>query len=175
MHPIDIDEAMKTFEIVVDTREQKWKHIENALRQTETPYNRRKLNYGDYSCEVRTSDNSPLSLSERVVIERKANLDELAGNFTKGRARFDREFKRAVDDKAKVFLLIENATWADIEQHHYRSQFPPKSYLATLYSWQAKFNITIIFSKAEQSGNIIKGILWYAMKNYLSKAGDMTC
>ena len=120
-------------------------------------------------------DNSPLGLSERVVIERKANLDELAGNFTKGRARFDREFKRALEDKAKVYLLIENASWEDIHNHHYRSLFPTKSYLATLYSWQAKFNITIIFCKSEQSGNIINGILWYAMKDYLSKVGDVTC
>lgn len=175
MHPIEIDEAMKTFEIIVDTREQKWKHIENELNATGTPYNRCKLNYGDYSCKVITSDNSPLGLSERVVIERKANLDELAGNFTKGRDRFGREFKRAVDDKAKVFLLIENGSWEDIEQHHYRSLFPPKSYLATLYSWQAKYNITVIFCKPEQSGSIIKGILWYAMKNYLSRVGEAVC
>ena len=175
MHPIEIEEAMKTFEIIVDTREQKWQHIESALAATQTPYERCKLNYGDYSCKVTKSDNSPLSLSERLVIERKANLDELAGNFTKGRSRFDREFKRALENKAKVFLLIENASWDDIEQHHYRSQFPSKSYLATLYSWQAKYNITIIFCKSEQSGNIIKGILWYAMKNYLSKVGDMKC
>lgn len=175
MHPIEIEEAMKTFEIIVDTREQKWQHIESALTATQTPYERCKLNYGDYSCKVTKSDNSPLSLSERLVIERKANLDELAGNFTKGRSRFDREFKRALENKAKVFLLIENASWDDIEQHHYRSQFPSKSYLATLYSWQAKYNITIIFCKSEQSGNIIKGILWYAMKNYLSKVGDMKC
>lgn len=175
MHPIDIEEAMKTFKLIVDTREQKWNHIENALKQTKTPYIKRKLNYGDYSCEVMRDDNSLLGLSERVVIERKANLDELAGNFTKGRARFDREFKRALEDKAKVYLLIENASWEDIHNHHYRSRFPTKSYLATLYSWQAKFNITIIFCKPEQSGNIIKGILWYAMKDYLSKVGDVMC
>lgn len=172
MHPIEIDKTLKTFEILVDTREQKWSHIENSLKATETAYTRHKLNYGDYTCKAIKPCGEPVSLADNVVIERKANLDELAQNFTKGRQRFDREFKRAVEDNAKVFLMVENASWEDIDNHIYRSKFPPKSYKATLFSWQARYNITIIFCKPQQSGDIIKGILYYAMRDYLQKLKD---
>lgn len=172
MHPINIDETLKTFEVIVDTREQKWLHIENALKSTRTPYERCKLNYGDYTCKAIKPNGEAVSLANGCVIERKANLDELAGNFTKGRQRFDREFQRAVGDKAKIFLLVENANWEDIDRHMYRSKFPPKSYKATLFSWQARYNITVIFCKPQQSGDIIKGILYYAMRDYLQKLKD---
>lgn len=103
MHPIDIDATLKTFSVIVDSREQKWGHIEKALKATETPYTQHKLNYGDYTCEAVKPNSEPVSLAQSVVIERKANLDEIVGNFTKGRERFDREFKRSVEDHAKVF------------------------------------------------------------------------
>lgn len=172
MHPLTADNIIKNLKIIVDTREQKWHHIESSLKATETPFELRKLNYGDYSCEVLDEHSEVISLQNKVVIERKANLDELAGNFTKGRERFDREFRRAVDDKAKVFLLVENASYEGILTHSYRSKFSPKSFLATLFSWQAKYNITVIFCKRETSGQVIKGILYYAMRDYLLNYED---
>lgn len=164
MHPAEIEQELESFKIIVDTREQKWQHIECSLKATGTPYERCKLDFGDYSCTV---GDGRISFFDKVVIERKANLDEIAGNFTKGRERFDREFKRAVDSKAKVFLIIENASWEDIKNHNYRSRFSPKSFIATLLAWQARFNITVFFCKQNSSGDVIKGILWYFAKEYL--------
>lgn len=165
MHPIEIDDALEAFEIVVDTREQKWAHILNSLNKTKTPHTVAKLSYGDYTCRA-----AEISLADKYVIERKRNLDELVGNFTKGRERFDREFKRAMADRAKVFLMIEDANlWRNIETHNYRSQMPPKALLATLCSWQAKYNITVITCDQKDSGTLIKAILWYALRDYLRK------
>jgi ERCC4-type nuclease len=169
MHPIEIDETLKTFGVIVDTREQKWAHVEDALKATDTPYERRKLDFGDYSCTAVKPDGEPVDLSGSVVIERKANFDELAGNLTKGRARFDREFRRALACHAKVFLLVENSSWEDIKAHRYRSMFPPKSFAHTLLAWQARYNITIVFCKKESSGEMIKGILWFWLRDYLTK------
>lgn len=173
MHPVDVENALKTFSVIVDSREQKWAHIKNALTATETPYTVRGLNYGDYTCEVQTGQDEPFTMADRVVIERKANLDELVGNFTKGRERFDREFRRALDDKAKMFLLIEEPDlWRNIIEHRYRSQMPPKSLLATLCSWQAKYNITVIACDKRDSGTIIKAVLWYAVRDCLLKEDE---
>lgn len=172
MHPIEIDEALKTFSVIVDSREQKWGHIKTALTATETPYIQQKLNYGDYTCTAIDSQFQTISLANKYVIERKRNLDELVGNFTKGRERFDREFKRAIADNAKVFLLIEDPKlWENIRKHNYRSQMPPKALLATLCSWQARYNITIITCSQTDSGTIIKAVLWYALRDYLQKEG----
>lgn len=173
MHPIEIDETLKTFAVVVDSREQKWAHIEKALKATDTPYKRHKLNYGDYTCFAVSPQNETFSMAEKYVIERKANVDELVGNFTKGRERFDREFQRATADNAKVFLLIEDANlWRTIREHRYRSKMPPKSLLATLCSWQARYNITIISCSREDSGTLIKAILWYALRDELKGAKE---
>ena len=173
MHPIDIEETLKKFAVIVDSREQKWAHIEKALKATGTPYERRKLDYGDYTCFAVSPQNGAFSLAEKYVIERKANVDELVGNFTKGRERFDREFKRAAADQAKVFLLIEDANlWRTIREHRYRSKMPPKSLLATLCSWQARYNITVISCSREDSGTLIKAILWYALRDELKGVGD---
>ena len=177
MHPIEIDDALKTFSVIVDSREQKWAHIEEALKATETPYIKSKLNYGDYTCTATAPDFQTVSLADKYVIERKRSIDELVGNFTSGRARFDREFKRAMTDKAKVFLLIEDpALWRNIHNHNYRSKMPPKSLLATLCSWQARFNITVISCDPQDSGSLIKAILWYALRDYLQKKeGETEC
>lgn len=172
MHPVQIEEALKKFSVIVDSREQKWEHIKNALEATETSYIQQKLNYGDYTCTVVDAEFQTISLADKYVIERKRNLDELVGNFTKGRERFDREFKRAVADNAKVFLLIEDPKlWENIRKHNYRSKMPPKSLLATLCSWQARYNITVVTCSQQDSGTIIKAILWYALRDYLQKGG----
>lgn len=177
MHPIEIDDALKRFSVIVDSREQKWAHIEKALKATQTPYIKTKLNYGDYSCTIIGADFQTISLADKCVIERKRNLDELVGNFTTGRARFDREFQRAVADKAKVFLLIEDPNlWRNIHNHNYRSKMPPKSLLATLCSWQARYNITVISCDPQDSGSLIKAILWYALRDHLQKKeGETEC
>lgn len=173
MHPIEIEEMLKTFSVIVDSREQKWAHIETTLKATDTPYMTHKLNYGDYTCEAIKPNGEPFSLADKYVIERKHNLDELIGNFTKGRDRFDREFRRAIADNAKVFLLIEdNDFWKNIRLHNYRSKMSPKSVLASICSWQARYNITVVTCSQQDSGTIIKAILWYALRDYLQRTGE---
>lgn len=173
MHPVDIESTLATFSIMVDSREQKWAHIEKSLNDSHTPYNVKKLNYGDYTCTAMKPNGEMVSLADKYVIERKRSLDELCGNFTKGRERFEREFKRSQEDKAKVFLMIEDSQmWVHIRNHAYRSKLPPKSLLATLCSWQARYNITILTCDQCDSGTLVKGILWYALRDYLQKGVD---
>lgn len=167
MRSYEIDSVMKSMKIIVDTREKKNSHIISTLDARRCPYSAHKLDYGDYTCTYDTSEKSGILFADKVVIERKANLDELAGNITKERARFDREFQRAGAAGAKVFLMVEGGSYDDIRRHFYRSQMPPNAYLNTLFSWQQKYNITISFVSREFAGDYIYGTLFMALKNYL--------
>lgn len=167
MQPYEIDSAMKSMRIVIDTREKKNAHITAALQARKCLYSAHKLDYGDYTCEYDTAEKSGIIFADRVVIERKASLDELAGNITKERARFDREFQRAKAAGAKVFLMIEGGSYDDIKKHLYRSQMPPNAYLNTLFSWQQKYNITISFVSKLFAADYIYGTLFMALKNHL--------
>ena len=167
------EEILQSFSVLIDKREQDTERARKRYKAFSVPYDRATLDYGDYTCFAVSSQNGAFSLAEKYVIERKANVDELVGNFTKGRERFDREFKRAAADQAKVFLLIEDANlWRTIREHRYRSKMPPKSLLATLCSWQARYNITVISCSREDSGTLIKAILWYALRDELKGVGD---
>lgn len=167
---------LKQMGVLADTREQVWGHVKAALEGAGCPVERGKLDQGDYTAFVPMSafpgfQDVPglYSLQDEVVIERKANLDEIAGNFTTGRDRFEREFIRAKSKGIKVYLLIENASWADIFSHNYHSQLNPKSLEGSLRSWQAKYNVSIEFCRPEESARAIYNILHYWLKAKLEE------
>ena len=74
------------------------------------PYERCKLDFGDYSAKFPVGEDW---ITLNVAVERKMDFGELAQCFCKGRARFAREFDRAKEKNAKIYLLIENCSWAD--------------------------------------------------------------
>lgn len=157
-------ELKDNLKIICDTREQVNGHIIDWFRKQKIPFIERGLNTGDYS--VMWKDQS---FEDEVLIERKANLDEIAGNFTVGRERFEREFTRAKAHNTKVFLIVENASWTDVLLGNYRSKLNPKSFLSSFLSWQAEFNITIIFCKPSETPRLIHGILYYWVRNRLKR------
>ena len=148
--------------IICDTRENVNDHITKHFDKKKIPYKTRKLDTGDYSAML-----GDLSLERDIVIERKHNLDEICGNFTADRERFEREFMRAKAYGTKVFLIIECASWTDVFLGNYRSKLDPKSLVASLFSWMAKFNITILFCKPEETGKLIYLILHYYAREML--------
>jgi len=148
--------------VIVDTREQVNGHVTGFFDKKKTPYKVRKLDAGDYSAML-----GDLTLERDVAIERKHSLDEICGNFTVERERFEREMWRAKAYGTKLFLIIENATWSDIFLGNYRSKLDPKSLTASLLSWQVKYNLTVLFCKPEETGRIITGILYYFAREKL--------
>lgn len=123
--------VLKSMHIIVDTREKKNLDITESLRIMKIPFIERALTYGDYSyMVVATPENGlphDISMAKSLAIERKASLDEMSGNFTVGRERFEREMIRGVD--SQLYLLIENASISDIYEHHYKSQMTEKSFM----------------------------------------------
>lgn len=86
--------------IIVDTREKKWEHIRAYFEQNGIEYTVRKLDVGDYF----NPDNGG------VVIDRKANLEELCSNLSRGEGnimRFTREAARAKQANIRLIVLIE--------------------------------------------------------------------
>lgn len=158
----EITDLLKGLTIICDSREQVNEHVVGYLESKKIPCTTRKLETGDYSAMI-----NDMTLERDVVVERKANIDEIAGNFTVNRQRFEDEFLRAKAEGIKVFLIIENCTWGDIFLHNYRSKLLPKSLIASLLSWQVRFNITLIFCNPNETGQIIYGILYYAAREAL--------
>lgn len=174
MDNFEVKEILDTFEILVDTREQPTQRAPERYKSFGVPYRRQVMNYGDYTYNIVLPNgldlhHRELRVSGHCCIERKQNLDELAACFTRGRERFAREFQRASDHNAKMYLLIENGSWEMIMNGQYRSRFRPKSFLASLTAWQVRYDITVIFCNMQSSGILIKEILFRDCKERLER------
>lgn len=119
---------------IIDSREQINRHITDYLDKHKLKYISKKLSFGDYACMVPA--NMELGIYRDVyfdgciAIERKNSLEELSGNLTRDRARFEAEMIRA--SNAKLILVVENASYEDIILHRYDTQYDPKSFITTL-------------------------------------------
>lgn len=173
MDHFEVEEALATFRIIVDNREQNTPKAVERYKSFGVPYERATLSYGDYCGSIIIGCSSIYDTSRRIsarcVIERKMSLDELAMCFTRGRDRFRREMERATLNGAIVYLLVENASYEAIINHRYRSRFNPVAFLASLTAWTVRYNLRPIFCKAETSGTVIKEILYRDMKERLEK------
>ena len=155
-------------QIVADTREQDTPAFRNRFAGSGLPIVRNKLDFGDYTADT-TIGNNIVSLAEIAVIERKMSLDELAMCFGRERGRFEREFLRAKSAGAKIYLLVENASWENLLAGKYRSKLPPKAFAASLAAWTARYDLVPVFCKAEISGRVIALILRYELRNFLER------
>jgi len=169
MHPFEIDETLKTLTVLVDTREQPTMRYRKRLKAMGVPFERRKLDFGDYSAKVILPTNDEISLQEAVCIERKMNIDELCNCYCQGRKRFTKEFDRAKEKGAKIYLLIESGSWESIYSGRYRSLMKPNALTASVLAWLARYNCQIIFCHPDSTGRLIKDILYREMKERLEK------
>ena len=169
MDNFEIDRAMRTFTILVDSREQDTARSRERYRAFGVPYERCKLDFGDYSAKVTDDNDDEITLQNRLSIERKMNLDELCNCFCRDRKRFEREFLRAKNIGAKIYLLIENANWELAYAGRYKSQMNANALIASVTAWLARYNCQLIMCKEETSGKLIKDLLYREMKEYLQQ------
>lgn len=175
MSPFEIDDVLKTFRIIVDNREQSTKKAKARYKAMEAEIERATLDFGDYCWQVSNKGVSYYDTASRITpvccIERKMSLDELAMCLTRDRDRFRREVERAIAYKSIIYLLVENGSWEGIRAHRYRSKFHPNAFLASLTAWMIRYNMPVIFCKAETSGALIREILYRDVKERLER-GD---
>lgn len=167
MHPVEIENTLKTLTLIVDTREQDTTRARRRFARIGMPYIRKALNFGDYSCFVTLPDGTELDFSGSVSIERKMDLDEIIGCFTRHRARFAREFERAKEHHAKLYLLIENASWEKVLKANYRSKMNANALLASMTAWLARYDCQLIMCDELTSPRLIKEILYREAKERL--------
>lgn len=174
MEVFDQKAVLDSMEIIVDTREQPSKRAEQRYSTFGVPHSRATLSYGDYCYNVTLQDGRPLydtttTVTPHCVVERKMNLDELEQCFTRGRERFQREFERAAEAGARVYLIVENASWENLLNGKYRTKFHPAAFTASITAWMVRYNMNVIFCKEETSGKIIKEILYRDLKERLER------
>lgn len=162
-----VDKALSTMTVLCDTREQNTLRARKRFKQIGVPIERAALSFGDYSvrCDV-------LDLRDNVAIERKMDLSELAHCYCQERKRFVREFERAKEAVAKLYLLVENGSLDEAYSGHYRARVHPKSLTASMLAWLARYNCQILFCKEENSGQVIHDVLYRELKERLEAMPD---
>lgn len=176
MRPKDIRCVLESMSVLVDSREQdtdraRWRYASIGL-----PVERCVLDYGDYSYNATLPDGRRIydassRIRPTVAIERKMNLDELAGCLGASRDRFEKEFARATDAGAQMWLLVEGGNWENVYDHKYRSRMTPYSLAGSLLAFCVRYNLRLVFCTERTTGRIIRGILTRELEDRL-KAGE---
>ena len=166
MAPHEIEEALKGMVVLVDTREQDTARLRVRLKDMKCEYERCKLDFGDYSAKVPVNGEW---LTLNIAVERKMDLSELAQCYCNGRKRFEREFERAQTAGAKIYLLVENATWEDAYTGNYRSKMAPQALIASILAWLSRYRCQVIFCRQRTSGRLIYDILYREAREYLER------
>lgn len=176
MDNFEIQNCLDSFRILVDTAEQPTKEYTRRCDAFGCPYVRQNLDYGDYTYDFMLPNGKWLhedvgAVKGHSVIERKMSLRELSGNLCQNWDRFCREFDRASENNASIYLLVEDASWVKIITGKYGTKFNSKAYLHRLLKLIGKYQIKPIFVPKDLSGQMIYEILYREAKGRLEN-GD---
>lgn len=160
---------LKQMVVLVDSREQKNGHILDYFQRQGISYEVEKLDFGDYSCRIpEAAAGQSIYFHDSIVIERKNSLEEISGNFSKGRERFETEFLKARNAGAKIYLMVEDMRGlTGIIMHGYKTQMKPAAFMASLKTWEHRFDANIQFIAPEYSGYYIATTLQYFVREAL--------
>lgn len=167
MTPFEVSEALEHLTLLVDTREQDTLSFRRRVKEVGLPWERCKLDFGDYSMRVELEGGQEVDFSPAVAIERKMSLDELCQCYGRGRKRFQREFLRAKKAGAKLYLLIENGSWEKALSGEYRSRMQPQALTASLTAWLARYDCQVIFCQSKTTPRLIREIVYREAKERL--------
>lgn len=167
MTPFEVNDALEQLTLLVDTREHNTPAFRRRMKEVNLPWERRKLDFGDYSMKVELEDGEEVDFSRDVTIERKMSLDELCQCYGKDRERFVREFQRAKEAGAKTYLLIEDGSWEKALEGSYRSRMKPQALTASLTAWLARYNCQVIFCQAKSTPRLLREIVYREAKERL--------
>lgn len=144
--------------IIIDTREQANTHILRYLDKCGIEHCDNVLDFGDY-----------LNTDNGIVVERKKNFTELAGNCGKGHARFKRELERLTAAGGKMYVLVEQeggfealAVWENprgtvkyrtLKRGTVKPVMPMSgAQIAEICKrWQERHNVEFVFSSKRES------------------------
>lgn len=167
--PEETKKLLKEMVILVDSREKENSHILEYFKRAGIACTKTKLDYGDYSFMIPASAaGEDIFFHRDIVIERKASLEELSGNLAQERERFEKEFLRAGNDGAKVYLMVEApGGYSDIIGANYRTKLTPQAYMASLKTWESRFGTNVQFINRKYSGYYINSTFTYFAREAL--------
>ena len=190
------------YKIVIDSREKSINHILNKFdegfeykpshhdiyRGKKSTYSdpiqyyiqEKGLKVGDYTIAVQLPNKEVINFKDKVVIERKADLNELCCNLfdskskdEEGLTRIEREFKRAKEAGIKIHLVIEteDAISKILSSKHFRydkaSKINPKSFMMMLLSLCNRYDISVWYCNKKDSARLIHDLLYVYAREYL--------
>lgn len=129
--------------IIVDSREKEpFRFRASAtLEGTETA----KLDAGDYSIK---------GMEDLISVERKQSVTELAGNFGRNRARFEREMERMQDVKFR-YVIVEDH-WSSLNGKLVKySKMSAKAVFESITTFELKYGIHFIFAGNKKQAQAI--------------------
>ena len=144
--------------IQVDSREQKFDHVTKYFDSQDIKWVKSKCVVGDY-----VNLENPM-----VVIDRKKDLQEVAGNVCQQHERFVRELELAKELGYRMIILVEDPNITALPKvcswYNWRSKKNPKAVNGkTLYkimsTMQEKYGIEWKFTKKENCGKTIVELL----------------
>lgn len=144
--------------IQIDSREQKYDHITKYFDSQGIKWVRSKCVVGDY-----VNLENPM-----VVIDRKKDLQEVAGNVCQQHDRFVRELELAKELGYKMIILVEEPNITSLPKvcswYNWRRKSNPKAVTGkTLYkimsTMQDKYGVEWLFTKKEHCGKRIIELL----------------
>lgn len=196
-----IDIRKCAYKIIVDSREKKIQnHILNKFEEGfenkpshHDMYRGKKSTYsdpvdyyiqekglkvGDYTIAVKLPNGEVINFKDKIVIERKADLNELCCNLfdkkdEEGLTRFERELKRGYEQGIKIHLLVETDNMVDkiLSSKHFRydkaSKVNPKSFQMMLLSLCNRYNVTVWYTDKKNSARLIHDLLYVYSREYL--------
>lgn len=144
--------------IQIDTREQKYDHVVRYLDKHGIKHIRSKCVVGDY-----VNLENPM-----VVIDRKKDLQEVAGNVCQQHERFVRELELAKELGYKMIVLIEEPNIKSLGEvpqwYNWRRKKNPRAVTGkTLYrimcTMQDKYDVNWLFTTKAKCGERIVELL----------------
>ena len=190
------------YKIIVDSREKVNNHILDKFKagfenkpSHHDMYRRKKptisdpvdyyiqdkgLKVGDYTIAIQLPNKEIINFQDKVVIERKADLNELCCNLFDSKSkdsdkltRFERELKRGYEKGIKFHLLVEMSDMHSkiLSSKHFRydkaSKVSPASFNAMLLSLASRYNVSIWYTSKNDSARLLHDILYYSAREYL--------
>lgn len=162
--------------VVIDSREKTNDNIIKYLDKHEIPYIIKKLDFGDYSCLLE-KEGVTYDLTKIFSIERKKNIAELIQNMCGAdqnhRRRFEEEWQRVTEAKARMELLIEDEAWyrkvitGDYGNGYHKSKASKKAIRASLSYFQQRYGFSIVGVDRSYSGAWIMDRLIWACKSFM--------
>ena len=160
----EIEQIKESLVILIDTREKKNDHITSMFDKAGIAYERCKLDFGDYSIKIPAAAlglERDIYLDKEIVIERKANLEELSQNFTRFRANFKKELALA---PARKVVLVEGHSYTDLCHSFYETDYNYKNFLISLHSFWNTYHCPFFFLKDKRDSATF---IYYFLQTYL--------